>query len=1249
MGQTKNHLRRKISLLYERSQRAAFRSNSPLYFPLLLLLFAALIASPFASRVHAQGTSGQISGRITDPSGAAIPSAQVILTSQSTGEQRETKSGDAGDFVFVAVQPGAYKIAVSVPGFKQYEKQGLTLTASERLSAGNISLEVGAVAEKIDVVADQTPIQSQSGERSALLDSKEISTLMTPGRDVTALLRTLPGVVKTGEGASQLGTQSAGTINGVRGDYTSLSIDGTTGNTRGGPNFDTPLNMDAVGEVKVLTGNYQAEYGQAGGAMVELVTKSGTQKFHGTAYYYGRNEAFNANDYFNKQAGVPRPRYRYNTIGYNLGGPFFIPGVLNTHRDKIFFFFSQEIWPTSAPGALVRFMMPTTLERQGDFSQSIDKTGAKVYVKDPTLGKPCSSASTSGCFPNNIVPPGRISPDMQKLLNILPLPNTPVNNYNGGKYNYVSQGTVKQPVNQEVLRVDYNISPKWHTYFRGQNMTTEQNGPNVPSVTSTMQWGTPFIYRTPGTNASFNLTYIPTPTIVNEFNLGWAGWKESSLFSNSSDLPKFQRSATGMTLGQFTPSINPLNLVPQMSFGGSSGFAVVNNPSISFDSRFPLSNLTRSWQGSDSITKIWNRHNVKAGVYLQLGKYVQHHIGSTFDGQFDFSTSTSNPNETGYQYANALLGNYNSYTEGSAPPDYVPSWTVFEWYLQDSWKVTPKLTLEYGLRFTDDIPTQLKPGNGAGFVPSRYNSQDVAQLYQPYLDPKTKKRVAIINPSIAGPIGSATNPELPAVYIGQFVPGTGSTAPGVVLNTDPNYPHSLRHSNGVLVAPRFGFAYDTTGQGNLVIRGGAGLFYNTREGGGTVGDYSLINPIVTNPVQNYGDVRQFAGNCSGTACSSGTRLLSPQQTRILQVNRPIEKIFNATFGFQERIGFQTVADVAYVGTFGRHLSRQRDLNEVPYLAHFQAANLDPSQPTPTSYLGGAIKQYVPLNDNFFRPTPGFTNVNLREYAGTSSYHSLQAQLTRRFTQGLQFGVVWTWSKAMTDSDTVNGSVATYLPIRFWNYGEAGYDRTHTFVFHWIWDVPNGSRLWHSGLMRAVADNWQFSGIGELSSGMPLLSPSTNPPSGSATLTTGGLDLTGGGDGTRAVVTRNPVLPRNQRSRTRFFDPSVFVLPAPQTIPGPNTAGLLGKTMGRAPGTDNYDMAVNKNIRIRENVIFQFRCEAYNIFNHPSFNTSASGVSDSVDNTAVFSSSTGLQTSPTFGTLKKDQGPRYLQLSGRISF
>ena len=276
--------------------------------------------------VPAQTSSGQISGIVVDPSGAAITGAVVTLTNQATSEVRIDKTEGSGEFVFVAVQPGIFTVSITEPSFKKYEKRNLVLHASDRLATGSIQLEVGRATESIDVQADQTPIQTESSERSAVLDSKEMSTLMTSSRDVTQLLRVLPGVVKDGAPGGQFGgSQNAGNINGVRGDSNSLSVDGTTGNTRGGANLDTPANFDSVGEVKVLLNNYQAEYGQAAGSIVELVTKSGTRDFHGSAYYYNRNEFYGASSpFFIPSSTVPKsPPLRNQNWGGSVGGPIF--------------------------------------------------------------------------------------------------------------------------------------------------------------------------------------------------------------------------------------------------------------------------------------------------------------------------------------------------------------------------------------------------------------------------------------------------------------------------------------------------------------------------------------------------------------------------------------------------------------------------------------------------------------------------------------------------------------------------------------------------------------------------------------------------------------------------------------------------------------------------------------------------------------------------------------------------------------
>src|SRR5262249_29567933 len=362
-----------------------------------------------------------------------------------------------------------------------------------------------------------------------------------------------------------------------------------------------------------------------------------------------------------------------------------------------------------------------------------------------------------------------------------------------------------------VLRVDYNISSKLRMYFHGMNMFKENRG--LTSTVNKLNWGIPSYYQTPAQNTGINVSYIASPTLVNEFSVGWAGWKEQQNFANASDLNKLSRSTLGISLGQNNPLQNPTNLVPRvtgLSSGSSSpSFQLANAPSIDFDNRWPMKNSTGTWEGTDGLTKIWGRHTSKVGVYYQAGRYLQRHIGSTFNGNFDFGASSSNPYDTQYAYSNMLLGVYNKYQEGSNAADYAPHWHILEWYVQDNWKARPNLSLDYGVRFTYDMPTDLAPGFGTSFVTGRYDPNLVPALYRPVLFNNlntTQKNACKLTPT-SSPTRCAQNPNNPAdvktdAFIGTFVSPFSYT--GMVVNTDPTYPRSLRHSNGVLYAPRFG-------------------------------------------------------------------------------------------------------------------------------------------------------------------------------------------------------------------------------------------------------------------------------------------------------------------------------------------------------------------------------------------------------------------------------------------------------------
>jgi len=1143
----------------------------------------ALLAFLCVSCLSAQTITGSITGSVKDSSGASVAGARVKLVQAATGAEREEATNGRGDFVVSNLPPGEYTLSVSQPGFKTVERKGLRLSASEILPA-DVVLEVGAVAETVTVTAQGAVVQTASAERAGLVSSSQVENLLIRSRTVMGLLSLLPGVVDQGGGSESIDRNWNLSVNGNRRNTVSVSLDGATLNALGN-NFNAVIGVsqDAIAEVKVLQTNYQAEYGRMSGANVTLVSKSGTRQFHGLGSYFKRHEQFNANDFFNNRLTQPKARYRFNTWSYNVGGPVYIPEHFNRNRDKLFFFFSQEYWPLRAGQPLGQVTVPTELERNGDFSQSLDLNNRLISVVDPV---------TRQAFPGNRVPASRLDPNGQALLKFLPLPNFFDRNLSAGRYNYLFQTENQTPQRMETLKLDYNINSNNLLTANFSDYSDVEVGAVGAGTSGAVNW--PQFRKKTTHNGKLLIvryTRIFSPRLVNEMNAGFSDRPEIGSFEEK-DLQRNQRKTVGFNTPQFHPESNPYSVVPNASFGGVTGAA-----NLLIEGRFPLLTEHKIFSLTDNLTRTLTAHTVKVGFYAD--RFWRNASDTLeFNGAFDFGRNANNPIDTGYAYSNAVMGVFSAYTEASSRPFGYYRVSNIEWFAQDNWKVTRRLTLELGMRFSWIEPIFERDNRVSTFVLSRFDRARQVQLITPAM--VDGRRVGI-NP--------VTKETYPAALIGAIAPGTGDPVNGLVVPaSDKSYPRALIENRGIHFAPRFGFAFDPFGKGKTAIRGGFGFFYNRQNLSAVINPFAMQAPMVQRPVISFGYL---------STLSSSSGLLSPGA--ILGIDRAglTPTVMNSSFTIQQNVGWGTVLEAGYVTSLGRHLMWVRNLNSIPFGSTFDPKNADPTSTTnPKAALPGG----------FLRPMIGYTNINQRDWGSNSSYHSLQVQANRRFTRGAQFGASWTWSKAMGYNNNDTDAVSFLLPVKVWNYGLLQFDRTHVFSLNWLWDLPKAP--WENPLVTRVLNGWQLSGITSFVSGQPL----------SVGLgTTVAVDTTGSPtDGARVVVTGNPVLPKSERTFSRNFRTEVFQMPAKGTV------GNAANTVIRGPGINNWDVAIFKNFPLHgERTRLQFRAEFYNFFNHTQFSA--------LDASTRFDPTTGAQTNARFGEFTASRTPRIGQLALRLYF
>ena len=1155
----------------------------------LLVLCLWLCAFPLA----AQQTSGMISGIVKDSQGAAIPGAKVTLIDQNQSATRTQMAGAEGLFAFTPLPPSTYTVAVEATGFKKYEKQDIVLFANDRVGLSDINLEVGALTETILVQATATQLQTESADRGGVLAGQQLTDIAIQGRNFLNLMALVPGVVNANPYNAN--------VNGGRTDQMSFKIDGIT-NMDSGINGCCAvwINMDTVAEFKMLTNSQTADIGRSAGAAVSAVTKSGSRDLHGDAYWFHRNEEFNADSWQNNQASpyVPRPPYRYNILGFVAGGPVFIPKKFNQNRNKLFFFVSEEWQRQLNPVTALRLAtVPTAAERTGDFSLTHESNGAAVVIHDPSANAP---------FPGNQIPKTRFNSDGLAILSVFPLPNV------SGQpaYNYQSAFSSSSPRRLDSQRADWNVNDRWRVYARylhdnyTQNLDVYGLSATVPNL------GTEYVPRV-AFSGVVNITTIISPTFTNEFIFG----PSQNRYVWSVLNPTYTRSGLGLKYQSPYPGAIQNDIGPLATFG-SVGNAPTLGQGQSTQGQPPWGNVNTNFDFTDNLARVFSKHIVKVGFMIERDRKDQQTKNPT--GAIAFDRDAQNPGDTNWAFSNALLGNFDSFSQASAQLWGRYRFTNGEWYAMDTWKVLPNLTLDLGIRFMYLEPMYDAKNQIGTFNPALYTAAQKVTLYQKTL---SNGAVAALNP--------LTGALAPAVLVGAIVPNVGSLNNGFVLAGSNGYPRGLTKSRGIQVGPRIGLAWSMNPK--TVVRFGGGVFYDRLEGNLTY-DQLSSQPTTNTPTIYYGNL--------ATLASQGQNFFPQTPGAAMSEDGHIPTVYSYNVTIQRTLPFSVVLDAGYVGTTNRHLPLRVPVNEPAFGSAWLPQNQDP---TMTAKNDGTTT--LPIN--FYRPYVGIGAISMTNFGGTSNYNGLQISANHRMARGLQFGASYTFSKVLGSASTYGASLNPF-DIRHTNYGKLAYDFTNVMVINYIYQLPKLPKgtSFNNPVTRLFLNDWQVSGITTFQTGSPQNITYSISGVSSAVLNR---EITGlESVAPRPVLSANPTLSKGSRTMYEYFNTTVVGL-ALKGSRGADSSPYIFT----GPGTNNFDASIFKNVPFTkvESRFLQLRCEMYNSLNHTQF----SGI-----NTSATLSSTGAITNlPTalggaggrygFGAVTSARSARVIQLALKLYF
>lgn len=1137
-----------------------------------------------------QELAATLTGTVSDTSGAVIAGATVLVHSEETGADiRSVVTSDTGSFNITNLPAGRYTVTVRNSGFQSYVANHVILNVAEKHTL-DVQLKTGQATETVEVTAENVQIQTTTAEESGTVTGEQVRELALNNRNFEQLILLQPGVAnqlpdKVGFG---LANNTSISVNGARTGANNYTVDGADINDSGsnGTLLNTP-SIDAIQEFTLERSNYDAAFGRSGGGQIVVATKSGTNTFHGSAYEFNRNNFYNANTFGGRAsiaAGQPLssadtvPIERYNDYGFTLGGPLFIPKLYHPEKDKTYFFWSEEWRKASTPGLNI-INVPTTAELAGSFTSPIAVAPAGCVT---TAGG--VSTITKSCYSKNAT----------AYLNAF-MVNNPPNSSTGQLITNYSQ---LNNFRQDIIRLDQNIGDKVRVFGRYMEDVVPQNEPfslwgggNYPGVETTS-------VNAPGRNLVVNASATISPKVVNEIEYVDAWGAINSTLSGIANSPTF--------LGQLTNNTkytDPNGRAPDVSFlGGTQAVPALTglgNGSAPYFERNIDKNIF------DNLSIQHGNHTIRTG-FTAMWMQKTENASSGF-ATFDFSPTNGNP-----AFANFLLGQADSYTQPSK--DTIPHlrYVNFEVYVQDDWKVTPRLTINAGLRWS--------------YFPSPTDSNNTLTNFNPVLfNPANAAVIDAVSGNMTGVTASGT-PTSAATYANGLIFPTGAacTAAQAIapqVGCSPNGSRVNPNSNNNF-GPRLGLAWDPRGNAKMAVRAGFGIFYDRTLNGIWEQNAFTDPPLVqTVTVNNNG-----SSNLNLFDNPLGGQLAGPPlgPNGLIATGTPTFKVpsyMDYNLSLQQEVLPGTILEVGYVGTKGTHLLGDIELNQPTLAARLATPGADV---------------------NSIRPYAGYGVITDRNPVFTSNYNSLQASLNHRFSKGLTVQLGYTWSRLLTTSPE-DRALATYNTYDLGqSYGPSTLNTPQMFIASYVYDFPFYRN--QSGLVGKLLGGWELSGITTIQTGQSLSVTQNSDPFAAVTVPTstisctisatttscplypGGLGMTRSGSTVQIRADQIASNVSGPKTAAQFFNTAAFT-----DAVGHFGSSRVGAIYG--PGLQVWDMSLIKNVRFAERVGMQLRLETFNTFNHGNPMTIDTDVDDGAS----------------FGTVNGWHDPRNVQIGAKFNF